>query len=543
MPFRIALWFLFVLFLSPLYSEEFSWKILDFKGNVSINGSAITSLANEVFVKAGDTITTDVNSEISFFISKDNKSSTILLLAGSILEYQNKSGIFFYLKKGEIFFNLETDFSLNPIHLKTDSSFMRATGTAFYVNDTGGLESELHVIDGLVKVSRNENMLTGFSDFRLAGKGEMIRSHILRGPSFPERSPSFIIQKLNQIVNDIQNSMNSYYKKTTESLESKKEKLPKKKIKRAPKITEPIKELDLLAPDEETMGTSEEEIVIQPEIKKEEYEKEKIEINKEKENDVIKNDAETDDRYYWEIVKNINDVQIQKNGSSIWIKSTIGEKVFEGDSIKVGEKSGVLLFIRGLNNKDSFTQIFENSLIKVINLNSVNLDQLEEVYLDLILGEVLVNVENLPSTSTFQVKTPVGVAAVRGTLFSILNTAEGFSRTTVLRGSIAIGNEIVNAGEVLNMAENGESKKEEASSEDLKKYEEQASENIKTVQEHAENQNENADESKNESDKKKDSEKEEKAENDRKEGDKEDGTKETKETEDSSQEKDNESNP
>ena len=101
--------------------------------------------------------------------------------------------------------------------------------------------------------------------------------------------------------------------------------------------------------------------------------------------------------------------------------------------------------IRGLadGNQESYTQLFENSKLEVVKLSADSIDTLSEVYLDLILGEVLINVEGLTQTSSFQVATPNAVAGVRGTTFSVqvlYNTVARIyeSRFLVLKGKLGI---------------------------------------------------------------------------------------------------------
>ncbi len=201
-----------------------------------------------------------------------------------------------------------------------------------------------------------------------------------------------------------------------------------------------------------------------------------------------------EERYFWEIVKVIKDVFVQSKDTQNWIALKQGDRVFEGDVLKTGEKSSVLLHIRGLNNKDSFTQLFENTELKVIKLSKNNLDQLDDVYLDLIMGEVLVNVEKLPQASQFKIKTPTAVAGVRGTTFNIQVLSDTVSRILLLNGHLEVFmqtiqgmmTQMMNPGEKLvsdfNIPENIPFKEDEATlSEYSQKAQEVAEEIVKIL--------------------------------------------------------------
>ncbi|OVE71013.1 hypothetical protein BVX93_02385 [bacterium B13(2017)] len=187
--------------------------------------------------------------------------------------------------------------------------------------------------------------------------------------------------------------------KKTEVIIEKEEYIPLEKV--AEKQIEKIEEEKIIEKPKEKEIIPESE----PEPEKEELPK-------------IEEYTEEPNKYFWEVVKTIKEVRVKREGFEDWKEVKAGERLFEGDTFMTGEKSSVTLFIRGLDNRDSFTQLFENTKVKVIQLSQNNLDELDDVYLDIILGEVLVNVEDLPETSSFKVKTPSAVAAVRGTLFA-----------------------------------------------------------------------------------------------------------------------------
>ncbi|OVE71012.1 hypothetical protein BVX93_02380 [bacterium B13(2017)] len=160
-------------------------------------------------------------------------------------------------------------------------------------------------------------------------------------------------------------------------------------------------------------------------------------------------------KYFWEVVKTIKEVRVQKEGRDDWRDVEPGDRLYEGDIFKTGDKSSVTLFIRGLGNKDSFTQLFENTEVKVIKLSMNDMDELDDVYLDIILGEVLVNVEDLPETSTFKVKTPTAIAGVRGTTFKVKVLSNLVSIFVLLKGRLQISSKTI-AGQMEYFMKHGE---------------------------------------------------------------------------------------
>ncbi|MBN2143347.1 MAG: FecR domain-containing protein, partial [Candidatus Aureabacteria bacterium] len=147
---------------------------------------------------------------------------------------------------------------------------------------------------------------------------------------------------------------------------------------------------------------------------------------------------QSEEKYYWEIVKVIKNVRVRRADEEGWSVMAPGDKIFEGDTLKTGSKSSVTILIRGLDNKDSYSQLFENSELKVIRLSKKNIMELPEVYMDLILGEVFVNVEGLPAHSSFKVKTPTLVAGIRGTTFSVKTLSDKIAQILVFKGIVGV---------------------------------------------------------------------------------------------------------
>lgn len=204
----------------------------------------------------------------------------------------------------------------------------------------------------------------------------------------------------------------------------------------------------------------------------------------------------TDTRYFWEISKTIKLVQVKRDRFDYWQDLKPGNRIYEGDILKTGEASSVLLLIHGLNNQESYTQLFENTELKVIKLSKDNLDHLSDVYLDLILGEVFVNVEKLPQTSTFKIKTPTAVAGVRGTLFNVQVLINNVFRILVLRGVVGVTQEVIQgaiselhlkAGEFLEQDPNIPTQPQSIDEETIQAYQAKTEQITQIILEHLQN--------------------------------------------------------
>ncbi len=142
--------------------------------------------------------------------------------------------------------------------------------------------------------------------------------------------------------------------------------------------------------------------------------------------------------YSWLVLNVIGSVQTQTKDAPSALPLKEGNALHEGDTLKVGAGGSVLLKITGLPGEDSYTQLFENTELKMEKLSGKENGEISEVALNLILGEVFVNVEKLPQTCDFQVKTPETVAGVRGTAFSAKSLPDQDSEITLLEGNLQI---------------------------------------------------------------------------------------------------------
>src|SRR5258706_3303404 len=106
------------------------------------------------------------------------------------------------------------------------------------------------------------------------------------------------------------------------------------------------------------------------------------------------------------------DVQVLKQGSTTWTAVQEGMALGKGDRIKTGEKSKADIVLgQGTITLNEATEFG-------IKEYSEEGDQIKSTG-ELALGKLRAKVEKLQAGSTFEIRTPTAVAAVRGTLFDL----------------------------------------------------------------------------------------------------------------------------
>jgi hypothetical protein len=120
-------------------------------------------------------------------------------------------------------------------------------------------------------------------------------------------------------------------------------------------------------------------------------------------------------------------------GESGWKKLTVGTRLKQGATIKTAQGSIVDLF---LGENGPVVRVTEDTIMGVDKLTRDNTGQetVIETQLDLRNGRILGNVKKLAAASKYEVKTPVGVAGIRGTQYDI--SANG--RVTVIEGTVVV---------------------------------------------------------------------------------------------------------
>jgi len=137
---------------------------------------------------------------------------------------------------------------------------------------------------------------------------------------------------------------------------------------------------------------------------------------------------------------------------SNWKDLKVGTKLRQNSIIRTAPGGQVDLF---LGDNGPVVRVTENTTMGIdrLTVDSTGAEKVIETQLDLRSGRILGNVKHLAAASKYEVKTPQGVAGIRGTRYDI--SADGRVRITqgnavmvyVIGGRTSTGN--VNAGQMI----------------------------------------------------------------------------------------------
>lgn len=117
------------------------------------------------------------------------------------------------------------------------------------------------------------------------------------------------------------------------------------------------------------------------------------------------------------------EVLLQKQGSTTWVQAVAGMKLEAGDDVKTGGNgTAVILFFEG-----STMEVQPDTEI-LINEFSLAGTGSTTIGLKQVVGNTINRVQKLvDSASRYEVDTPAGSAAVRGTVFRVMVQADGYT--------------------------------------------------------------------------------------------------------------------
>ena len=118
------------------------------------------------------------------------------------------------------------------------------------------------------------------------------------------------------------------------------------------------------------------------------------------------------------------EVLVQKQGSTTWIPAVSGMKLFEGDRIKTsGNSTTTLVFFEG-----STAEVEANSELILKELAIAHNTGSTSIHVEQVVGHTIDRVKKLvDSESEYEVETPAGSAAVRGTIFKLYVRDDGYT--------------------------------------------------------------------------------------------------------------------
>ena len=133
-----------------------------------------------------------------------------------------------------------------------------------------------------------------------------------------------------------------------------------------------------------------------------------------------------------------------------------GEQLAPGTVIRTANDSSVDLF---MDQNGPLVRLVENTTLGLEKLNFENtgVDTVIETQLDLKSGRIVGVVKKLSATSKYEIKTPNGVAGIRGTQYSIaadgtVKVVEGQVVVVYVKADGGVVTQVVNEGEKFNPA-------------------------------------------------------------------------------------------
>jgi hypothetical protein len=125
--------------------------------------------------------------------------------------------------------------------------------------------------------------------------------------------------------------------------------------------------------------------------------------------------------------------QAQYSDGGAWMPLTAGKELAPGSSVRTANDSKVVLF---LDQNGPLVMLTENTTLGIdkLTFEPTGVDTIIETQLDLKSGRIVGVAKKLSATSKYEVKTPSGVAGIRGTEYSISATGEVY----VVSGSVVV---------------------------------------------------------------------------------------------------------
>jgi hypothetical protein len=148
--------------------------------------------------------------------------------------------------------------------------------------------------------------------------------------------------------------------------------------------------------------------------------------------------------------------EAQYSDGGAWLPLTVGKELMPGSAVRTANDSRMVLF---LDQNGPLVMLTENTTLGIdkLSFEPTGVETIIETQLDLKSGRIVGIAKKLSATSKYEVKTPSGVAGIRGTEYSISATGEVY----VLDGSVVVVSvrpdgsvvtQVVSAGEMFNPA-------------------------------------------------------------------------------------------
>jgi len=134
-----------------------------------------------------------------------------------------------------------------------------------------------------------------------------------------------------------------------------------------------------------------------------------------------------------------------------WLELKVGQVLKPGSTIRTANESQVDLF---MDQNGPVVRLVENTTLGIdkLNFEDTGVDTVIETQLDLKSGRILGIVKKMAATSKYEIKTPNGVAGIRGTEYditatSVVRVVSGSMVVVYVKSDGTVVTQVVNAGE------------------------------------------------------------------------------------------------
>jgi len=135
-----------------------------------------------------------------------------------------------------------------------------------------------------------------------------------------------------------------------------------------------------------------------------------------------------------------------------WLPLSVGQVLKPGSTIRTANESQVDLY---MDQNGPVVRLAENTTLGVdrLNFEATGVDTVIETQLDLKSGRILGIVKKMAATSKYEIKTPNGVAGIRGTEYditatSVVRVVSGSLVVVYVKSDGTVVTQVVNAGEM-----------------------------------------------------------------------------------------------
>ena len=135
--------------------------------------------------------------------------------------------------------------------------------------------------------------------------------------------------------------------------------------------------------------------------------------------------ASVDSIYEVAVIDVSGDVKVDAKADGTWITPWVGMKLMQNALIKTGPDSSVSI-------------VFDAEGLNILRLDANTQLTVEESLANVTEGTVTGDFSNLTKGSTFSVKTPTAVCAVRGTVFRVQLASGGELRVELVNGNMTV---------------------------------------------------------------------------------------------------------